>query len=70
MGPTLCTFTDLAAQLHGAPGRMLFIFAAINLLPLPPGTSIFFAIPILIVSAQMVAGRKAPGFRPGSTGAE
>jgi hypothetical protein len=57
------SFTDLAAQLHGrAWGGLLLIFAAINLLPLPPGTSVFFAIPILIVSAQMVAGRESPWF--------
>jgi hypothetical protein len=62
-GPDPLTFTDLAAQLHGrAWGGLLLIFAAINLLPLPPGTSIFFAIPILIVSAQMAAGRESPWF--------
>lgn len=62
-GPDPLTFTDLAAQLQGrAWGGLLLIFAAINLLPLPPGTSIFFAIPILIVSAQMVAGRDSPWF--------
>jgi hypothetical protein len=32
------------------------------MLPLPPGTSAFFAIPILIVSAQMVFGRTSPWF--------
>ena len=62
-GPDRLTFTDLAAKLHGrAWGGLLLIFAAINLLPLPPGTSVFFAIPILIVSAQMVGGRESPWF--------
>jgi hypothetical protein len=62
-GPDPLSFTDLAAQLHGrAWGGLLLIFAAINLLPLPPGTSVFFAVPILIVSAQMVAGRESPWF--------
>lgn len=62
-GPDPLTFTDLAAQLQGrAWGGLLLIFAAINLLPLPPGTSVFFAVPILIVSAQMVAGRDSPWF--------
>jgi hypothetical protein len=62
-GPDPLSFTDLAAQLHGrAWGGLLLIFGAINLLPLPPGTSVFFAIPILIVSAQMVAGRESPWF--------
>lgn len=62
-GPDRLTFTELAAQLHSrAWGGLLFIFAAINVLPLPPGTSVFFAIPLLIVSAQMVFGRTSPWF--------
>jgi len=57
------SFTELAAQLHSrACGGLLFIFAAINVLPLPPGTSVFFAIPLMIVSAQMVLGRSSPWF--------
>lgn len=57
------SFTELAAQLHSrAWGGLLFIFAAINVLPLPPGTSVFFAIPLMIVSAQMVLGRASPWF--------
>src|SRR6476646_561098 len=62
-GPDRLTFTRLAAQLHSrAWGGLLLIFAAINVLPLPPGTSVFFAIPLLIVSAQMVMGRSTPWF--------
>jgi hypothetical protein len=62
-GPDRLSFTELAAQLHArAWGGLLFIFAAINVLPLPPGTSAFFALPILIVSAQMVLGRTSPWF--------
>jgi hypothetical protein len=62
-GPDRLSFTELAAQLHSrAWGGLLLIFAAINLLPLPPGTSAFFALPILIVSAQMVFGRSTPWF--------
>lgn len=62
-GPDRLTFTGLAAALHArAWGGLLLIFAAINMLPLPPGTSVFFALPILIVSAQMVAGRASPWF--------
>src|SRR5206468_2903836 len=56
-------FTGLAAKLHSrAWGGLLFIFAAINVLPLPPGTSVFFAIPLMIVSGQMVLGRASPWF--------
>ena len=62
-GPERLTFSELAAQLHSrAWGGLLLIFAAINVLPLPPGTSVFFAIPLLIVSAQMVVGRTSPWF--------
>jgi hypothetical protein len=57
------SFTKLAAQLQSSAwGGLLFIFAAINVLPLPPGTSVFFAIPLMIVSAQMVLGRASPWF--------
>src|SRR5204863_8279000 len=62
-GPDRLPFTELAAQLHArAWGGLLFIFAAINVLPLPPGTSWFFAIPLMLVSAQMVLGRASPWF--------
>lgn len=62
-GPERLTFSDLAAQLHSrAWGGLLLIFAAINCLPLPPGTSWFFALPLMIVSAQMALGRSKPWF--------
>ena len=63
IGSDRLTFSELAAKLHArAWGGLLFIFAAINVLPLPPGTSAFFALPILIISAQMVFGRTSPWF--------
>ena len=62
-GAERLTFSDLAARLRSrAWGGLLLIFAAINVLPLPPGTSAFFALPILIVAAQMVLGRRSPWF--------
>jgi hypothetical protein len=62
-GPDRLRFSELAAQLHArAWGGLLLIFAAINVLPLPPGTSVFFAIPLLLVSGQMVFGRATPWF--------
>ena len=62
-GPERLSFSELAAQLHSrAWGGLLLIFAAINVLPLPPGTSVFFAIPLLIVSSQIVVGRASPWF--------
>lgn len=61
--PDRLTFTELASRLHSrAWGGLLFIFAAINTLPLPPGTNIFFAIPLVIVAAQMAFGRASPWF--------
>ena len=57
------SFTKLAGQLHSrAWGGLLVIFAAINVIPLPPGMNIFFAIPLMIVSAQMAFGRASPWF--------
>lgn len=62
-GPDRLSFTELASRLQSrAWGGLLFIFAAINVLPLPPGTSAFFALPILIVAGQMVFGRSSPWF--------
>jgi len=62
-GPDRLTFSDLAARLQSSAwGGLLFIFAAINAIPLPPGVNIFFAIPLMIVSAQMAFGRAAPWF--------
>jgi hypothetical protein len=62
-GPDRLSFSELAARLHSrAWGGLLLIFAAINVLPLPPGTSAFFALPIMIVAAQMVFGRATPWF--------
>ncbi len=36
---------------------LLFLFAAINLLPLPPGSSAFLGLPPLIIAAQMIVGQ-------------
>jgi hypothetical protein len=36
---------------------MLVFFAAINLLPLPPGTTLILGLPLILVSAQMVIGK-------------
>ena len=62
-GADRLSFSELATQLHArAWGGLLAIFAAINAIPLPPGVNIFFAIPLLIVSAQMAFGRATPWF--------
>lgn len=36
---------------------LLVFFAAINLLPLPPGSTLILGLPLMLVSAQMVLGR-------------
>jgi hypothetical protein len=36
---------------------LLFFFAAINMLPLPPGTSAVLGLPPLLIAAQMVIGQ-------------
>lgn len=56
--------------IHDALGErgfaaLLVVFAAFNLIPLPPGASTFLGLPMVIVAAQMmVGGRRAwlPGF--------
>lgn len=57
------TFSELSARLRDrAWGGLLLIFAAINLLPLPPGVTTVTGIPLLILTAQMIAGRSRPWF--------
>jgi hypothetical protein len=55
--------SELARQLQSRVwGGLLVIFAAINVIPLPPGTNTFIAIPMVLVSAQMLFGRESPWF--------
>jgi hypothetical protein len=62
-GPDRISLSELARQLHSRVwGGLLVIFAAINVIPLPPGTNTFIAIPLVLVSAQMVFGRTSPWF--------
>ena len=37
---------------------MLVLFAGLNLLPLPPGSSAVLGLPLIIVAAQMVSGKR------------
>ncbi len=41
-------------------GALLFLFAAPNIIPLPPGSSTILATPLLILSAQLMLGLRAP----------
>jgi hypothetical protein len=57
------TLSELSARLRDrAWGGLLLIFAAINLLPLPPGVTTVTGIPLLVLTAQMIAGRSRPWF--------
>jgi hypothetical protein len=54
---------ELAARLSDRSwGGLLLIFAAINILPLPPGATTITGIPLVLLSAQMAAGRSTPWF--------
>jgi hypothetical protein len=44
---------------HRSFGAVLFLFSAPNLLPMPPGASTFFAIPLLLVGPQVLIGVRA-----------
>ena len=48
----IATFADRAF------GALMFIFAVPNVVPLPPGSSGFFAIPLILIAAQLVIGRR------------
>lgn len=62
-GPDRITLSELARQLHSRVwGGLLVVFAAINIIPLPPGTNTVIAVPLVLISAQMVFGRASPWF--------
>ena len=57
------TLGELSARLRDrAWGGLLLIFAAINILPLPPGATTVTGIPLLVLAAQLAAGRARPWF--------
>jgi len=57
------TLSDVSAHLRDrAWGGLLLVFAAINLLPLPPGVTTVTGLPLIVLTAQMVAGRARPWF--------
>lgn len=49
----------LVALEHRAIGALLFIFAAPNALPMPPGTSSILGAPLIFLTLQLMIGRKA-----------
>ncbi|MGH6659794.1 MAG: exopolysaccharide biosynthesis protein, partial [Sphingomicrobium sp.] len=57
------TLSEFSALLRDRTwGGLLLIFALINVLPLPPGTTTITGIPLIVLTAQMVAGRTVPWF--------
>jgi hypothetical protein len=57
------TLSEFSALLRDrAWGGLLLTFAAINVLPLPPGTTMITGIPLIIVTAQLAAGKATPWF--------
>jgi hypothetical protein len=57
------TLSEFSALLRDrAWGGLLLTFAAINVLPLPPGTTMVTGIPLIIVTAQLAAGKATPWF--------
>src|SRR5689334_5495229 len=52
---------ELMARFGGrAMGALLLIFGLLCLLPLPPGGTTIFGLPLLLLGPQLVIGRHAP----------
>ncbi|SDP48112.1 Uncharacterized conserved protein [Phyllobacterium sp. YR620] len=52
----------LSALSERSFGALLILFSALNLVPLPPGTSTIFGIPLVLLSIQMLIGFENPWF--------
>ena len=50
----------LLALKDRALGALILVFAAINVMPTPPGTSTVLGIPLIFLAAQLAMGREAP----------
>jgi hypothetical protein len=55
------TLGEIAARVEGdgGLGPVLFVLTLPVLLPLPPGVSMVLALPLLVVSSQIIAGRRS-----------
>ncbi|EJM99254.1 exopolysaccharide biosynthesis protein [Phyllobacterium sp. YR531] len=57
------SFDDILVALSERSfGALLILFSALNLLPLPPGSSTVFGIPLVLLSIQMLIGLENPWF--------
>lgn len=55
------SIADLAQMFGGrAIGALLFVFGLICTLPLPPGATTIFGLPLLLLAPQLVIGASAP----------
>jgi hypothetical protein len=55
------TVGELMARFGGrAMGALLLVFGLLCLLPLPPGGTTIFGLPLLLLSPQLLIGRHAP----------
>jgi hypothetical protein len=60
---TRISFDDILDALSERSfGALMILFAALNLVPLPPGTSTIFGIPLVLLSIQMLLGFEKPWF--------
>ena len=55
------TLGEIVAHVQGdgGLGPVLFVLTLPVLLPLPPGVSMVLALPLLVISSQIIAGRRA-----------
>ncbi|MBA8881583.1 exopolysaccharide biosynthesis protein [Phyllobacterium myrsinacearum] len=57
------SFDDILSALSERSfGALLILFAALNLVPLPPGSSTIFGIPLILLSSQLLIGMENPWF--------
>ncbi|SDO81410.1 exopolysaccharide biosynthesis protein [Phyllobacterium sp. OV277] len=57
------SFDDILSALSERSfGALFILFAALNLIPLPPGTSTIFGIPLILLSTQLLIGMENPWF--------
>jgi hypothetical protein len=57
------SFNDILSALSERGfGALMILFSALNLLPLPPGTSTIFGIPLVLLSIQLLMGFEKPWF--------
>lgn len=60
-GADRVSFADITAHFgRRALGAALFIFALLNMLPLPPGSTTVLGLPLLVLAPQLAIGARTP----------